>query len=168
VQAFEQLTPIIPLASYNTQTGPLAPNSSSVSHSLAFTWQMSSLGIPVLPNFAAQMSTARADEYLLHNTELSIRSDVRTAYDTSLGLEKSIEIDREAVSAAQEQLMLSEVRLQAGVGTNIDVLDAQSTLSSILQNYVTAIYQYNLEQCSLRRAIGGFSLRSVVGKLRYN
>lgn len=172
-QSAQALTPLLPTASYSVQRGTFFPStggseSAGIERSLQLAWQINSLAVPVVPNFAAGLSAARAAQYDLRNTELQVRSQVRTAYDNSLAAETNIAIAREAARDAQEQLKLAEERLQAGIGINIDVIQAQSALTTALQSYVSAIYQYNTEQAKLRRALGGFTYKSVTARLRYN
>lgn len=172
-QSMQALTPLIPTATYTVDRGSFFPNNGSgstsgIQRSLQFGWQLNSLAVPVGPNLASGLASARAAEYELRNTELQVRSQVRTAYDTSLAAEANIEIARQAALDAQDQLRLAEQRLQAGIGINIDVIQAQSALTEALQNYVNAVYEYNIQQARLRRAIGGFTYKSVRAKLRYN
>lgn len=172
-QSVQALSPLLPTATYSVYQGKFFPDDGSgatagVQRSLQFAWQLNSLAAPVGPNFVAGLSAARAADFDLKNTELQVRSQVRIAYDNSLAAEANIEIARQAALDAQEQLKLAEQRLQAGIGINIDVIQAQNALAQALQNYVEAVYQYNTQQARLRRAIGGFTPRSVRTKLRYD
>ena len=171
-QAGQALTPLIPTASYVVQAGEFFPanqsgNTSGIQRQMQINWQLNNLGAPVIPNFASGLATARADQYALRNIELQVRSQVRETYDKCMGYQTNIEIAKEAAAEAQEQLQLAEERLKAGIGINIDVIQAQSALTVALRNYVNSIYSYNLEQARLRRAIGGFTLKAVRDKLRY-
>jgi outer membrane protein TolC len=58
-----------------------------------------------------------------------------------------------AVSQAEEALSLANLRLQAGVGTQLDVLTAQRDLTEAQGNNVTAILGYNRALAAIQRAV---------------
>ncbi|MBX9722397.1 MAG: TolC family protein, partial [Candidatus Obscuribacterales bacterium] len=173
-QSGQALTPLIPTASYVVTSGSFFPGNNSpneligIQRNIQIGWQLNNLGAPILPNFSSGLATARSDQYALKNIELQVRSEVRQAYDNSLAYETNISIAKEAAAQAQEQLRLAEDRLKAGIGINIDVIQAQNALTFALRNYVTAIYNYNIQQAKLRRAIGGFSAKAMARKFRFD
>lgn len=59
-----------------------------------------------------------------------------------------------AVSLAEEDYRIAQVRYMAGVGTNTDVLDAQVALTQAKTNYLQAMYDYNTSKIELENAIG--------------
>ena len=46
------------------------------------------------------------------------------------------------------------MRYRAGVGTNLDVLDAELKLTQARNNYVDALYSYNVSISALEQAAG--------------
>ena len=46
------------------------------------------------------------------------------------------------------------IRYQAGVGTNLVVLDAQVALTTAKNNYLKAMYEYNNNRSKLDKAMG--------------
>ena len=44
--------------------------------------------------------------------------------------------------------------MAAGVASNIDVIQAQESVAAAEQDYITALYMFNLAQVSLARAVG--------------
>lgn len=172
-QSLQTLTPLVPTSSYQVQEGKFFPSDGAgttdgTQRTLQFAWQLNALGAPVGANFAAGLSSPRAAQMALYNQELQIRSQVRQAYIGSAAAERNIEIARQAEAESEEQLKLAEERLSAGIGINIDVIQAQSNLTRALQNYVNAVYNYNIQQAQLRQAIGGFTVRSINTRLRYD
>lgn len=172
-QSLQTLTPLVPTASYQVQEGKFFPSDGAgttdgTQRTLQFAWQLNALGVPVGANFAAGLSSSRAAQMALYNQELQIRAQVRQAYLNSAAAERNIEIARQAEAQSEEQLSLAEERLRAGIGINIDVIQAQSNLTRALQNYVNAVYNYNTQQAQLRQAIGGFTVRSINTRLRYD
>ena len=80
--------------------------------------------------------------------------EVRTAYLNLKAAEKSINTTKVAVEKAQEDYKIAQVRYSAGVGTNLDVMDAQEKLTQAQTNYYTALYNYNSSKADLDRAMG--------------
>ncbi len=95
----------------------------------------------------------KAQEAALQQKE-TIQLDVRTAYLNLVAAEKNIQTTRVAVDQAQEDYKISQVRYSAGVGTNLDVMDAEEKLTSSQTNYVKALYDYNTSKASLDKAMG--------------
>ena len=82
-----------------------------------------------------------------------IRFDVEQAYFNLETNQENITTSRIAVSQAEEALALANLRLQAGVGTQLDVLTAQSELTQAQANNVTAILNYNRALAAMQRAV---------------
>ncbi|MBR0293294.1 MAG: TolC family protein, partial [Acidaminococcaceae bacterium] len=59
-----------------------------------------------------------------------------------------------AVAKAEEDYHIAQVRYEAGVGTNTDVLDAQVALSRARNNFNNSLYDYNLAKTALDTAMG--------------
>jgi len=58
------------------------------------------------------------------------------------------------VTQAQEALRLANVRYRAGVGTQLDVYNAQTALVQAESNQVNATYDYLGALANLTRALG--------------
>lgn len=82
-----------------------------------------------------------------------IRFDVEQSFFNLQANEENIATSRVAVAQAEEALNLANLRLQAGVGTQLDVLSAQSELTQAQVNNVTAILGYNRALAGLQRAV---------------
>ena len=100
---------------------------------------------------AAQENLAKAKEsqrQIKDNVELEVRTDnLREA-------EKRITTTQVAVASAEEDYHIAVVRYQAGVGTNIDVMDAQEALTQAKTNYYQALYNYNTSKAALNTSMG--------------
>lgn len=80
--------------------------------------------------------------------------EVRTAYLNLKAAERSIHTNSVAVERAQEDYKIAQVRYAAGVGTNLDVMDAEEKLTQAQTNYYTSLYNYNTSKASLDKAMG--------------
>lgn len=106
----------------------------------------------------AQVQQAKAGmrkaEQQLYETQESIQLDVRKAYLNLLAAEQNIHTTKVAVDQAQEDYKIAQVRYSAGVGTNLDVMDAESKLIQTQTTYITALYNYNTNKAALDQAMG--------------
>lgn len=83
----------------------------------------------------------------------TIRLEVETAYENSIANQQNIRTASAAVQLAEESLRLARLRFQAGVGTQTDVIDAQTELTRARGNLLTAIVTYNRSIAALQRAV---------------
>ncbi len=84
----------------------------------------------------------------------TIQLQVRQAYLNMNEADKRIATTQVAVGSADEDFKIAGVRYSAGVGTNIDVIDAQVALNQAKNNYTTAMYDYNTSKANLDAAMG--------------
>ena len=107
---------------------------------------------------AAQVNQRRAAVHKLQQAAEEAREqielDVQTAYLSLLAAEKNIKTTNTAVERAVEDFKIAQVRYTAGVGTNLDVTDADEKLVTAQTNYYDALYNYNLSKAALDRAMG--------------
>ena len=87
-------------------------------------------------------------------TREEIQLDVRSAYLSLLAAEKNIATTKVAITSAEEDYRIAQVRYAAGVGTNLDVMDASDKLTQAKMNYYRALYEYNTAKASLDKAMG--------------
>ena len=80
--------------------------------------------------------------------------DVQSAYLNLRAAEQTISSTKVAVEEAQESFRIASLRYRAGVGSNLDVLDAETSLTTARNNYVQALYNYNIYVATLERAVG--------------
>ncbi|MBP2643003.1 MAG: tolC 1 [Firmicutes bacterium] len=100
---------------------------------------------------AAALRKAQENNRQISNT---IYVNVSQYYLNMKEAEKRIETSSVSVSEAQEALGISKVRFQSGLGTNQDVLDAEVALTTAKNNYVQALYDYNVDKAGLEEAMG--------------
>lgn len=88
---------------------------------------------------------------------------VQQAYLSLRAAEQTIASTQTAVTSGQENFRIARLRYQAGVGTNLDVLDAETKLTTARNNYVQALYKYNVSIAALEQATG-IPLETPVGE----
>ena len=130
-------------------------------HTSADSWSAGlSASWSVFDNNVTQ-AAVRQTEAALHKAQEAawqqkdaIKLDVRTAYLNLEAAEKNIRTTKVAVDQAQEDYKIAQVRYSAGVGTNLEVMNAEEKLTAAQTNYVTALYKYNTSKASLDKAMG--------------
>lgn len=80
--------------------------------------------------------------------------EVRQNYLSMQEAEKRIDTNKVAVGKAEEDLVIAREKYNAGVGTNLDVIDAQLALTQAKTNEIQALYDYNVSVAKIDKAIG--------------
>lgn len=110
-------------------------------------------GVTVSKIHGAEADLAKAHE-TYRDTVDSVNLEVRSSYLNLREAEKRIDTTQLAVSQAEEDYRIAQLRYMNGVGTNTDVLDAQVALTDAKTNYLQAMYDYNTCKTDLETAIG--------------
>jgi len=119
-----------------------------------------SVTIPIFDGFStkAKVDEARARymQSTLGKEDLveQIAVDIRRACLDLKQAESIINSQKDNIEEAKEALKISNVSYDNGVGTNLDVMDAQVSLSQIEKNLSEAIYDYIMARASLDRTMG--------------
>ena len=105
---------------------------------------------------AARNNRRRINDDISDSQLITARNQVRfeveqafNSLDTNL---KNIATSTQSLQQAEESLKLARLRFQAGVGTQTDVIQAQTELAKARGNRITAILNYNRALSTLRTA----------------
>jgi outer membrane protein len=124
-------------------------------------WQTRlSLNIPI---FDGLRTTYKVEESV--RTYYSIRAqaeqqkqqvalEVEQGYANLLSAQERIKATRAAEQAAKENLDLANGRYQVGVGSIIEVTDAQALYTGAEVDYVNSLYNYKIAEAQLLKAVG--------------
>lgn len=82
-----------------------------------------------------------------------VRFEVEQAFFLLEANQENISTATKAVELAEESLRLARLRFQAGVGTQTEVIDAQTALTAARGDLVAAIIDYNQSFAQLQRAV---------------
>jgi outer membrane protein TolC len=124
-------------------------------------WNFLGMGVPDMANIQAARAVARQATLRVNQQVIAVLQQVRTSYLTSLTAEKQIEVATKEVLSSAEELRLSRVRLANGVGTNIDVINAQRDFTQALVRKAQAIVAFNIQQAQLLRDVGVISYDTI-------
>ena len=86
------------------------------------------------------------------STRNQVRFEVEQAFSNLGTNQRNIITSSQALRQAEESLKLARLRFQAGVGTQTDVIQAQTELARARGNRIDAIVNYNRSLSSLRIA----------------
>ena len=104
-----------------------------------------------LDEFRAALGQAKANA---RNQELQVVGALESGYLNLILAGKQIEVAREALRTARENLDLAEGRYQAGVGTMLEVADARVSWIQSENDYIQSFYDYRVARYSLERTLG--------------
>ncbi len=108
---------------------------------------------------AAQVNQFKADqataETRFEQAARQARYDVEESYINQRSRFQQITTATVAVKQAEEALRLARLRLDAGVGTQLEVITAESDFTRADVNRVQAIIGYNQSRANLERAVSG-------------
>ncbi|MFA6075276.1 MAG: TolC family protein [Negativicutes bacterium] len=94
------------------------------------------------------------DKQTLESLKLNTDLTVNSAIDDIAAAWEVINTAQASLASATEDLEIKQVRYESGVGTNIDVLDAQKALTTDQTSYWEAVYKYNLSIAYLEKVTG--------------
>jgi len=84
----------------------------------------------------------------------AIAVQVRSALLDLESQKQQVGVAQHAQDLAQQELTLAQDRFLAGVADNLEVVQAQQSVAVADENYIAALYGYNLAKASLAQALG--------------
>lgn len=106
----------------------------------------------------AKVNQAKQDLLVARETEQKTREavqlEVKQAYLNIRSAAQKVEETQTVVDQACENYRIQNIRYQAGVGINLDVLDAQLSLNEAQVNHIQALYDYNVGIAKLEQVMG--------------
>ena len=119
-----------------------------------------SVSVPIFTglNTRKQVEEAKADLEVAKSKEESLRKDVslevQQAYVSLIEAEEKIPVADLTVQQAQENLDIANGRYAEGVGSIIEVTDAQAAYTSAKTASIEALYDYRIAIANLEKAMG--------------
>jgi len=121
---------------------------------LSLTWQLYDGG-----RAAADVRVARANKESALAQRDALLLDLTSQLDSARAAieanRAATEASTEAVEAAQAQLKLAEARYAQGLGSQIELTDAQTAVTTAEGNLIQSEFQLALAWATLRRSLGG-------------
>lgn len=123
------------------------------------------LTVPIFSGFDTtykiRSAQARADAASAQrdNVHLQVALDVWTAYQALTTATQTIRTTADLLASAEQSQRVALGRYKAGVGTILDVLNAQSALAGARVQRIQAMLDWNVSRASLAKAVGTLDSR---------
>lgn len=146
-----------PVLAANGDYGVQGPNFGRL-HS-AFTFQ-AGVSVPIFTSGRIKGDITEAESVLrqrkaeAENLRGQIDYDVRTAFLNLQAATEQVAVARQNVDLANENLSRSQERFAAGVTDSVEVVQAQQSLASANDQYISSLYSHNVAKLQLARALG--------------
>ena len=147
-----------PTLSFDADYGAAGEHPSTSSHGVFDV--RGTLTIPIFQGNSVHGDILKADARLtqareqLDNLRAQIDADVRTAYFNLQSSAEQVAVAQSNIGLADETLRQSSDRFAAGVTDTVEVVQAQETVASAHEQYISSLYAYNYAKISLARALG--------------
>ena len=128
------------------------------------------VSIPIFNGYNTKYKVQAAKEQLkLSQAEYEKLSqdaslEVYQTYQTLFSETGAVRASADLVASAKASYELSMGRYKAGVGTVLDLLNAQSALSSAQQQHVQSLYNWYITKASLAKAMGELNFSMLKGE----
>jgi len=146
-----------PTVAVNGGYGDIGP---TLGHSHGdFTFQ-AAIHVPLFTGGRIKGDVTQADAQLRQrkseadNVRGQIDYDVRTAFLNLNAAKEQVTVAKQNVDLANENLARSKDRFASGVTDSVEVVQAEQSLASANNQYITSLYDHNLAKLSLARALG--------------
>jgi outer membrane protein len=134
---------------------------SGTSFPLEHRWNIGmAVSVPIFSGFSTknQVEEAKANLNVLEENEESLRQTVvlelQQSYINLKESEERIPTAELTVQQAKENLDIANGRYETGVGSIIEVTDAEATYATAEMSYIQALYDYKIATANLEKAMG--------------
>jgi outer membrane protein TolC len=103
---------------------------------------------------AQAKSALNQTKLTLEEAQLAVDVEVRRAFSQWQQATELVEASQKVVEQATEAVRLANARYNAGTSAQLDVLQAQTDLTTAKTNQIQAYYNYNVAVAQLRKATG--------------
>jgi outer membrane protein TolC len=94
----------------------------------------------------------RQAQYAREQLRDDIRLEVEEAYDGLMQAKKALDIQGETIAQAEEGLRIANLRYEAGQGTLLEVLSAQTALTQARSSQAAALFAFRSARAALKKA----------------
>lgn len=145
--------PSVSLGASSGWSEGILPSSDNWTVGVSASWNLYDAGTTGAKIKQADASLTKAQEQA-RQVETSALLEVRQNYLSMTEAKKRLGTTDVAVAKAQEDLYIAREKYNAGIGTNLDVIDAQLALTQAKTNRIQGLYDYNVSMAKLNKAIG--------------
>jgi len=148
----------LPSLSFNSDYGVIGPSLGSLHGTFTVA---GSLTIPIFEGGRVRSEVLQAEATLrqrraeMEDLRGRIELELRTAFMDLKAAGEQVDVAKSALQLAGQQMEQARDRFKAGVVSNLEVVQAQESLATTNENYVSSLFAYNMAKASLARALGG-------------
>ena len=119
-----------------------------------------SMSIPIFDGFYKKSRVQRTRVELLQTQsgidqlKNNISREIEEARTKLANASRDVSAQEENVELAQEVYNTTKIKYQEGVGTNLEVIDANTSLKEAKTNYLNAVYDEITSQIQLKKSLG--------------
>lgn len=117
-------------------------------------YNLGGMAVPEIAQVQSARWQARKAQLEFNQSLAKIYKEVRDSYLDGMSAEKLIAETTDAVKYAEEGLRVAVIRLEDGVGTYLELIQAQRNYTDALIAKANAIIKFNLAQAKLLHAMG--------------
>ncbi len=129
---------------------------------MGLVWNLAGGGLVSAANIAAAQSLNRQAAIQANQQLQTVLQQVRSSYLNWRVAREQIDNAAKGVDSSAEALRLAELRLKTGVGTNLELIQAQRDYINALTTQAQAIVSSNLAQAQLLHDTGVISLETLL------
>jgi outer membrane protein TolC len=147
----------LPTVEVNGQLGILGPTPGSAEGVYALS---AGIRVPIFQGGKVKADVAQAEtlwrqnKMQLENLRSQIEFEIRSALMDVKTSDDQVQVARQQVVLAAEQLKQSQDRYAAGVSGSLEVVQSQEAVAGANENQIQALYQNNVAKLTLVRALG--------------
>lgn len=147
----------LPTVEVNGQLGILGPAPGSAEGVYALS---AGIRVPIFQGGKVKADVAQAEtlwrqnKLQLENLRSQIEFEIRSALMDVKTSDDQVQVARQQVVLAAEQLKQSQDRYAAGVSGSLEVVQSQEAVAGANENQIQALYQNNVAKLTLVRALG--------------
>ncbi|MGC8773693.1 MAG: TolC family protein [Chlorobaculum sp.] len=128
-------------------------------------WSVSSmaglqLSVPIFSGFATSARIQQAKITRLQtrtryeDLKSQVRADVEVRLSNVVEARKRIDVQSKTIAVAERSYRITMLRLREGIGSRLELTDAELQLDTAKTNYLQAVYDYLVASAELEKALG--------------
>lgn len=128
-------------------------------------WPVSStaglqLSVPIFSGFATSAKIQQAKIGRLQtrvryeDLKSQVRADVEVRLSNVIEARKRIDVQSKTIAVAERSYRITTLRLREGIGSRLELTDAELQLDTAKTNYLQAVYDYLIATAELEKSLG--------------
>ncbi|ACF11718.1 outer membrane efflux protein [Chlorobaculum parvum NCIB 8327] len=128
-------------------------------------WPVSSsvglqLSVPIFSGFATSSRIEQAKINRLQqrtryeDLKAQVRADVEVRLSNLIEARKRIDVQSKTIAVAERSYRITRLRLREGIGSRLELTDAELQLQTAKTNYLQAVYDYLIAATELEKSLG--------------